>query len=348
VLRVLAVCGVVLVYHLFADRLTPYSAQANVRAYVVGIAPQVAGAVIEIGVEDNAKVGEADVLFRLDPDRYRQSVEQAEADLAKAGQSIGASTAQVAAAAAELSEAEAELRAVRENAGRVLKLVADGWYPPARGDRARAQLEAAQAEVRKAEADLREARERLGPEGRDNPDIRAASARLERARRDLLDTVVRAPSEGLVTNLQSSVGRYAAVGQPVMTFIDIRSVWVDAAFRENNLGNLEPGDRAAVVLDVRPGRVFEATVESLGWGVSTRSRGGSADAGDLPTIRNDTEWLRDAQRFPVRIRFDGADLPRGIRVGSQASVLVYTGDDLVLNAIGWLRIRAVSLLTYLY
>ena len=345
VLVVLGTCLVLLIYHLFADRLTPYTSQAFVQAYVVRIAPEVAGPVIEVNVEDNRRVEEGTVLFRIDPRRFEVAVESAEAALAEVGQTIGASTAQVAAAEAKLTEARARLANVREQSGRVLALVSQGWYAAARGDQARTAIETAAAEVEGAAAGLEEARQRLGPEGENNPEIRTALAALEKARLDLLDTTVIAPSEGLITNLQISTGQYATVGQPVMTFIDIRSVWITAAMRENNLGNLKPGDPAEVVLDVRPGEVFKAKVESLGWGVA---RSEISEVGDLPTIRSQQGWLREAQRFPLRLQFTGEKLPQGIRVGSQANIIVYTDGHPILNALGGLWIRLVSILTYAY
>src|SRR5512134_607004 len=345
ILVVLGVCLVLFIYHLFADRLTPYTSQAFVQAYVVGIAPEVAGPVIEVNVEDNQRVEVGQVLFRVDPRRYEVAVESAEAALAEAGQTIGASTAQVAAAEAKLTEAQSRLANIREQGGRVLELVSQGWYAAARGDQARTEIETAEAEVEGAAADLEEARQRLGPEGENNPEIRAALAALAKARLDLLDTTIIAPSEGLITNLQISTGQYATVGQPVMTFIDIRSVWITAAMRENNLGNLKPGDPAEVILDVRPGEVFKAKVESLGWGVA---RSEISEVGDLPTIRSQQGWLREAQRFPLRLEFIGEELPKGVRVGAQANVIVYTHDHPVVNALGWLWIRLVSVLTYVY
>jgi multidrug resistance efflux pump len=115
--------------------------------------------------------------------------------------------------------------------------------------------------------------------------------------------------------------------------------------RENNLGNLKPGDPAEVVLDVRPGQVFKAKVESVGWGVA---RSEISEVGDLPTIRSQQGWLREAQRFPLRLQFTGEKLPQGIRVGSQANIIVYTDGHPILNALGGLWIRLVSVLTYAY
>jgi multidrug resistance efflux pump len=139
------------------------------------------------------------------------------------------------------------------------------------------------------------------------------------------------------------VGHYAQAGQPLATFISTHDVWIQADMRENNISNVEPGDRAELVLDVAPGRVFKGTVRSIGYGVSS---GGPTNRGDLPTVSSSKGWLRDPQRFPVIIGFNEQEA-RGLRrAGGQADVIVYTGKHPILNATGWLRIRLKSLVSY--
>ena len=108
---------------------------------------------------------------------------------------------------------------------------------------------------------------------------------------------------------------------------------------------MKAGLPVEIALDVRPGEVFPGVVESLGWGVDV---GEATAPSGLPTIRPPTGWLREAQRFSVRTRFETEGNPKGIRYGSQASVIVYTGDNAIMDALGRLWIRAVSWLSYLY
>jgi multidrug resistance efflux pump len=116
---------------------------------------------------------------------------------------------------------------------------------------------------------------------------------------------------------------------------------------ENNLGNIDPGDAVAIVLDVMPGEVLKGRVRSVGGGVGT---GQQSPPGSLPTIQNNRDWLRQAQRIPVAIEFDAAELSRlqGVRIGGQAEVLVYTGNNPVMNVLGAAYIRLMSWLSYLY
>lgn len=344
-MAVLAVCILLFVYHLFADRLTPFTGQAAVTAFVVPVAPEVAGVVTAVEVIDNQAVVAGDVLVRIDDTRYQLAVAEAEAALAQSGQNVGAEAADVSAALAALDDARAHLAHMRKQAARVDSLVAQRAMAAARLDQAEAAVTQAQAAVVAAEANVQKAKERLGPGGADNPQVRAALAALQLARQQAQDTVIRAPSAGVITNLRIAAGNYATVGQPLMTFIATDDVWIEAALRENNLGRLGPGDRAEIVLDVDPGHVHAGRVASIGWGIA---QGGTDTPGELPTLRPQTSWIRDARRFPVRIEFAEHPLPAGVRVGSQASVIVYTGEYPVLAALGWARIRLASLLSYVY
>ena len=142
--------------------------------------------------------------------------------------------------------------------------------------------------------------------------------------------------------VQNIVGEVVAAGQAAMTFIEIGTIWITAAFKENSLENIATGDRAEILFDSLPGQLFPAQVESVGLGVS---QGAVDPATGLPTIRNQTGWIRDPQRFPVRLVLDG-DLPKGVRYGSQATVVIYTGENPLTNALGSFWIRLISVLTY--
>jgi multidrug resistance efflux pump len=341
---VLAAAVVLFVYGVVADRLTPYTDQATVQAYLVRVAPDVAGRVIEVNVADNQVVEGGEVLFRLDRERHEIAAEKAEADLAAAGQSIGSSTAAVAAAEAGLAEAQAQRTNIREQAQRVFTLVKKGVYAKARADQAQASLDSAEADVNRAEAEVEQARQSLGPQGQDNPQIRQAMAAIRQAHRDLADTTVLAPSSGVVTNLQLAQGEYLTAGQDALTFIDAQEIWIEAQFRENSLENLEVGDPVEIVLDIRPGRIYLGRILSIGWGVANRE---IDPATGLPKIRNDSGWIRDPQRFAVRIDFEPNSRPKGIRLGSQANVIVYAGSNSIVDALGWAWIRLVAALTFL-
>jgi multidrug resistance efflux pump len=340
---ILLICIILFGYSLIADRVTPYTPQGIVQAFVVAVAPEVPGRVVEVGVEDNQKAEAGALLFRVDPEPYEIALEKAMADVAAAGQAIGADTAGVGAAQAKVTEAQANLTNVMEQTARTLELVKKGVFAKARGDQARAERDSAKAKLKQAQAEQRQAEEALGPRGADNPQLRAATAALAKAERDLIHTTVIAPTPGIVTNLQLTLGQFASAGQPVMTFIDARDYWIVASFRENSLEHVQPGAAVDIVFDALPGQIFSGKIESVGWGVSNYNPG---KLGELPTIKNQSSWIRDPQRFPARIVLDAENYIPGLRHGSQANVIVYTGDNGLVNAIGKLWIWLVSVLTY--
>ena len=239
------------------------------------------------------------MLFRLDPQPFELALQQAEAKLAGVGQSIGASTAAVSSAQERLIEAKAKRDNVREQASRVLQLVEKGVYPKPRADTANKEARSRRKRGARGRVRGRErAAQELGPQGNDNPQFREALAAAEQAKLDLVRTTVSAPSDGVITNLQLTNGEFVAVGEAALTFIDTRDVWLNANFRENSLENVKPGDPVELVLDMLPGRIFAAKVQSVGWGVSQGSI--DPDTG-LPKINEPTGLVRNPQRFTVKI-----------------------------------------------
>jgi multidrug resistance efflux pump len=342
-LIILAIIAVLFLYSIIADRMTPYTSQAIVQAYVVRVAPEVSGRVLEMGVTDNQKVKAGELLFRIDPEPYEIALKQAEAKVDGVGQTIGANTAAVTSAQERLVEAKANRDNIVEQAKRILQLVEKGVYAKAREDRAKAEMEAAEASAREAEAELEKAKEQLGPQGADNPELREAVTAVEKAKLDLVRTKIIAPSDGVVTNLQLTLGQFAGTGQAVLTFIDARDVWFSANFRENSLENIAQDAPVEIVLDVFPGRVFDGKVENVGWGVS---QGAVDPTTGLPKINTPTGLTRTPQRFPVRINLNEKDYLPGMRLGSQGNVIVYATNNPITNAIGALWIRLIALLTY--
>ena len=340
-LIVIAIGAVLFLYGIAADRYTPYTAQGLVQAYLVKIAPEVGGRVIEVGVGTDQRVEPGTMLFRIEPDQYALAVRRAEAQLETAGQSIGASTAAVAQAQAKLVEAIAKRENARDQTARDFVLIKKGIYAEARKAQAQAILDSAEAVVVQAEAEVEKARQTLGPKGEANPQIREALVAVAQANLELQRTTVLAPSEGGVTNLSLAIGQVLAKGEAAMTYIDIREVWIEAAFRENSLESIAVGNPVEIVLDISPGRVITGRVAALGFGVGNRSvdvRTG------LPSPRTQSGWIRPLQLMPVRIELDRETRP--LRVGSQANVMVYPSGNVVMNAIGYVRMRLVALLTY--
>jgi multidrug resistance efflux pump len=337
-----------LVLQIASDRTGPVTSIGTVEGLVLKISPRVQGELLQVPVSDNQTVETGELLAEIDPTPFRLAVESAEAELERVGQSIGASTAEVAAAQAQLAEAQALLINSRAQAERTLELVERGVVPAARGDEVRADVASREAEVAAAEANLRRAEEALGPAGEDNPQLRAAQSALETARFDLSQTRIVSPTRARVTNLSLGPGETATPGQPILSMIDLQGGWIVAWYRENQLGNIDVGDAAEVVLDVLPGRVWPARVASLSGGINTVNQ--AAPPGGLVETPPQNTWMSEPQRFAVRLEFDPPDsLPRGsVRLGSQATVLVQTEEATWLSPLWRLYIRVLALLSYVY
>jgi multidrug resistance efflux pump len=346
-LIILALCGVLMIYYIVADRVTPYTTQARVNALVVPIAPEVSGTVTDVAVTSNQFVQAGDLLLQIDRERYELAVETAQANLQSARQATGASTANIDAAQAQLVSAQANLQRAEQDVVRLRRIKQEdpGAISDRRVEMAEASYTAAKASVQAAEANLERARQDLGETGEQNFRILQAQAGLEQAQLDLLRTSVNAPDDGVVTDVRVDRGNFAQAGAPLMTFLASHDIWVQADFTENNLGNIKPGDEVDIVFDALPGKVVNGTIRTTGFGVNVDS----APLGSLPTISNDRQWLRDSQRFSVLVDFQlpAAEDRQGIRVGAQASVVVYTGDGFLFNSIAWMKMRLVSILTYI-
>ncbi|MGF6936654.1 multidrug resistance efflux pump [Paraburkholderia sp. UCT70] len=345
------VCLIVLslIWYLLADRFTPYTQQARIQAYVVPVAAEVSGRVTRVFVHNNQDVNAGDVLFEVDSEPYRIAADRARADLESTRRQVGASTAGVESALAALRAAIANEVKARQDSDRLERLYREdeGTVSLRRLEVARATHEQALSQVDGARAEVERAREQQGGSEAENAQLRSAAGALEKAELDLANARIRARSSGVVTDLRTEVGQFAAAGNPVMTLIAIRDVWVSADMTENNLGHLKPGTRVEIALDVLPGEVFGGRVRSVGYGVSV---GQSTPAGSLPTVQNSRDWLRPAQRFPVIVEFDDSERARlrDLRVGGQAEVMAFPTQGNPLNPLGHAFIRLMSWLSYVY
>jgi multidrug resistance efflux pump len=334
----------------------PWTRDGQVRADVIQVTPRVSGPIVKLPIKDNQFVKAGDLLFEIDPRTFQAALDEAAANLDKTRDDLEDLAQRVKAAEAAVQQSEslieqaesaikstaAELTRTRADFERAADLVVKGDIAKRSFDAARAAKEVAQADYDKAksaliqaqaakvqaEAELAGAKADLGAPGEGNAQIRAAKAALETARLNLEFAQVRASVDGYVTNLGLRPGSQAVANQPVLALVDVNSFWVHGFFRENHIGGISPGARAIVTLMTYPEKPLEGRVDSLGWGIAQDD--GSTGQDLLPNISPTFEWIRLAQRVPVRVHLH--DVPEGVelRVGTTASVLVMTatsGDD---------------------
>lgn len=344
-LVVLAICFVYFIWYLIADRHTPYTDQARIRGMVIPISATVPGRVTEVRALSGQVIEKGEVLIKVDTRRYQAAVEKAESELESAGLDVGVATAAISSAQARLADAIANRETTQKGASRILALVEQGIYAKVKGEQIAGELEQAHAKVDQAEAEIRKEEAALGKKGQDNFRVKAALSNLASAQLDLADATITAPTRGGISNVDIEVGHYANKGQALLTFIVGDEVWVEAYLRENSLANIKVGNPVDIALDISPGKVFEGQVSSIGFGVKWEQ---SSKVGELQSINVNSSWLRDAQRFPVLIRFKGQEA-RGLRrIGGQADVIIYTGDSAILNVLGKVQINVNSYFSYLY
>jgi multidrug resistance efflux pump len=333
--------------------LNPWTRDGQVRADVVKITPRVTGPIVELPIRDNQFVRAGELLFRIDPRTFEADRDRAQAQLDETGDTVRALEKQVQAASASVEvargniaraksqitgydatiarnkaewERQKELLPQKATSRRALEQAEAAYRVSLQEKRsAEAQLLQVNANLLESEAALAEAEAKLGAIGDDNPQVRAAIAALRQAELNVEFTEVRAPVDGYVTNLTLQLGSQAVANQPALALVDVSTFRVDGFFRENSIGDIRPGDQAVVTLMTYPDLPLEGYVDSLGWGIAQDD--GSTGVDLLPKVSPTFEWIRLAQRIPVRIHLTGVPAGVELRVGTTGSVLVRTGTS---------------------
>jgi membrane fusion protein (multidrug efflux system) len=288
---------------------------AYVNAHQVEITAQVAGTVSAVHVVDQQKVKEGDPLFDIDRANYDIAFTRAQAELALARQQVSQQSAGVASAEALLLQRRAEAANARSNWERSRQLMASGFLSPQGAEQARTALATAQAAVRAAEANLAQAKSVLGATGDENAAVQAAAAAVKAAELDLQRTHVTAPTTGTIANFSLRPGNTVQVGVPLFVVISDHEYWVDANFKETQLEDIRPGQKAEIRSDMYPDHVFHGTVQSVS--------GGSGAAFSLLPPQNATgNWVKVTQRVPVRVKVDDPDPQHPLRIGTTATIKV--------------------------
>lgn len=297
----------------------PRTDDAYVRANWIGIAPHVNGPIVELPIVDNQFVRKGDLLFVVDPRPYEAVLAAAEAELAVTDFDISARARAIEAAQAELEKIEAQDAYDRQYLERIEPLLQREFVTANEVFEARAAAAASEAAVRQARQRLDQARADLGQIGDLNAYRAAAEAAVLDAKLNVEYCFVRAPFDGWVTNLNIAVGEYANQGQQVFALIDDREWYVIGNFRETFLQSIRPGMRAEIYLMAYPDRRFAGTVQGVGWAL-WQQNGATIDT--LPAVEPTLNWVRLAQRFPVRVTLDERDAEKPFRMGATAVVTI--------------------------
>jgi multidrug efflux system membrane fusion protein len=320
-----AVAVILAVLYLQNAQRYPGTDDAYVDADVVAIAPQVMGPIVNVAIEDNQAIRAGDLLFEIDPRPFQIAVDAARAELDQTGQNVRALADTVSAAEGEVQFAKAHLRLMEVQYRRVAAVAAVGAVSLEERDRAAAARDEARATLATAQSELRGIRDALGDTGTVNPERRAAFAKLQSAELQLSFTQVTAPVNGYVTNLELSVGSFAVPGSPMLSLVDTDSWRVVAYMKENQLRGIRAGQATRIYLPAYAGVRFQGRVQGIGWGIEAQD--GTSDEGGLPSVSPTVDWVRMAQRFPVRITLVGLDSVHPLRKGMRATVRIDASAD---------------------
>jgi membrane fusion protein, multidrug efflux system len=310
-----------LAFYLFSGRYVTTD-NAYIGAQKVLITPEVSGKVVSIAVQEGQLLKRGDELFAIDPVPYRLAAQEAQAKSARVKTDFENLKSNYASLGKQIELSRQALDAAQSDYDRKLALLNNRISTPSDVDRSRAALVAAKARLEQLQQQEAGARIQLlgDPELplERFPQYVEALATLDRARRDLENTTLRAPIAGVATQVASiQMGRYLVAGAAVFSIIDSANVWIDANPKETDLTYVRPGQLVAITVDAFPARHWTGVVAAI-------SPGTGAQFSILPPQNAAGNWIKIVQRVPVRIEFaPGQDLRR-LRSGMSATVEIDT------------------------
>ena len=309
----------------------PWPRAATVRAYVVTMAPEVAGRIVELHVVDNKYVRKGDLLLVIDPTNFRIAVSQAEAAVQQAQanvQNIEAQMtvqqAQINASQAQLQRGHAALVFAQQQAERYQTLAKDGWGTVQNAQQFTSQLHQQEASVQSAQENLNQTlrqvetlkAQRMSAEAT----IAQAEAQLNQAQVNLERTRILSPVDGYVTNLLAQLGDYVNVGANTISLVDADSFWVDGYFEETNLAPIRVGDTAQIKL-MGHSQIVRGHVDSVARAINVTNA--QPNSQGVATVNPIFTWVRLAQRIPVRIHIDEVPPNVVLSAGMTATVEIH-------------------------
>lgn len=307
----------------------PSTDDATIDADVVHVAAPVGGRIVRLMAEENERVAKDAVLFEIDPVPYRLAVAQAQADVELARAALAARRRSVIGEKAAATVAAEQIRRATHNhdlavrsVERLRPLAALGYVPAQQLDQAIVAQRDAAVSLAQADEQHRAAEQTVGDDADAVATLHAREAALARAQHALDDTIVRAPFDGYVTGLAILAGETVAPSQSIFTLIHVGEWFTVANFRETSLAAIQIGDCATVYSMIDRSQAIGGKVVGIGAGVADADRINLPRA--LPYVQPSVNWVRVAQRFPVRVRLV-APPAKLVRIGASAIVEVRHG-----------------------
>ena len=306
----------------------PRTDDAIVTANTIKVVPEIAGRIATLNVKDDQTVRKGDVLFTIESERYelnlaaaRAQVQALEAQIDLTDRVVSSQVSAVSVARAHAESARARLKEASDTLARMEPLLPERFVTPQQIDLARTAKATAESQLAGALSATRQTQEAVGDSKALAAQLLGARALVGQAERDLRNTVVRAPFDGRIVGVTTSVGQFVDPLKPLFTLIDTSQWFIIADFRETELPSIKPGDPVNGYVMTEPGIHLRGSVESVGSAVAGLDN--LAIAG-VPPVQRDLNWIRIAQRFPVRIALEDPP-PELMRIGASAVVVVRHG-----------------------
>ena len=312
---------------------TPWTRDATVRAYVVTMAPEAAGRIVELPVGDNKYIRKGDRLMVIDPTNYTIAVSQAEAAVQQAQASVQSTDAQItvqqaqiSASGAQLDLAKAALVFSQQQAARYQTLSQKGAGTVEQAQQFASQLHQQEASVQTAVENLNLAQRQVEAQKAQRLSAEAAlaqaKAQLQQAQVNLERTRIVSPVDGYVTNLLAQLGDYVNVGVNTISLVDADSFWIDGYFEETTVASIRVGDPAQIKL-MGYSQIIRGHVDSIARAINVSNA--QPNNQGVATVNPIFTWVRLAQRIPVRVHID--EVPPGVVLSAGMTATVEIDDQ---------------------
>jgi len=297
---------------------------AYVKADHVLVSPDIDGRVVEVYVRENQVVSVDAPLFKIDPWPFQLEIARIEAELAAVRFDVAGYRASYHQAQAELAVAKRDATYLQREFERRQSLAERNILPMAELDDFRHQWQVSQQRLNTVQQKIALTLANLGgdenlrPE--DHPRYKQLVAIRDRAQLDLERTVVKAPTEGVVSNVDLQPGEYVEEGKPVFSLMSTGGLWVEANLKETQLTHVREGQSAKLRVDAYPDHEWSAVVDSL-------SPGTGAEFSLLPPQNATGNWVKVVQRVPVRMAIAPDRSGPRLRAGMSVTVSIDTGYE---------------------
>jgi membrane fusion protein (multidrug efflux system) len=304
---------------------------AYVKADVVSVATDISGIVAKVEVHNDQRVKAGDVLFRLDDEPYRIALEGAKAQLGATANQINAFKALYRSQLAAVQTAKTDVGYYQLGIQRQSELASRFVASQATLDQARHDYQSAQNKMNAAQKQADAALAQIGGDidkpTDENPQYLQVKAQVDKAERDLRHTIVRAPVDGVVTNVDTlQPGNFLQASQPGFSLVASDHVWIEANLKETDLTYLRPGNPAEISVDAYPGTEWKASVDTI-------SPATGAQFSVLPAQNSSGNWVKVVQRLPVRLKVEANDKAPPLRAGMSVVVDIDTGHTRTLSGL---------------